>query len=371
MKILFISSWYPSESNLNKGIFVKKHAACIKQAGNDLVILALSVNHSPNKLYQKKIFCFTDEAGIETHIIEINSMFYKWLHINLFFQYYLVSQYYKKNIQPDFYPDYIHSNVIYPAGIIGFLLSRKLKTKSVITEHWTRLDKFFHKSWYAGMGKKAYTHSRVTVVSSFLKNTLIRNGIGSDHITVIPNVIESCFFELPVKKTNELIFICCANWTSHKRPDLLFQSLEAYSKMTKKDIHLKVIGTGPLLDIQKKETWHFAVSYLGFLNSSEIAKAMSESNYFLHASNDETFSVVIAEALSSGLPVLASNVGAVPELIKPENGLLCENTLDAWIKGIDVLVNHKNYDPEAIRKSMERFLSGNIGRAFSNLYTSK
>ncbi|MBP7808084.1 MAG: glycosyltransferase family 4 protein [Bacteroidia bacterium] len=367
MKILFISSWYPSESNLNKGVFVKKHAASIKLTGADIVILALTINPS-SKVYEKRIFNFVDENNIPTHIIEINSRFNKFLHINIFFQYFLFLKYYRQIIKPVFSPNIIHSNVIYPAGIIGFWISKKEKAKSVITEHWTRLDKFFGKSAYAYFGKRAFKGSLVTVVSTFLKETLVNHNIPKENIHLIPNVIEPYFFSLTKQEKDELVFICCANWTSHKRPDLIFESLEKLSSGINKKIILNVIGTGALLDNYKMKNWNYSVNYLGFMDSATIAKVMSEGKYFLHASNDETFSVVIAEALSIGLPVLASNVGAVPELVNSTNGVLCNNTVDEWVAGILKLINTPEFKSEEIKKGMERFRAENIGVKFNDAY---
>ena len=74
MKVLFISSWYPNSTNPLKGVFVKKHAAAIKSAGVDIEVLALTVSYS-KKFYEKKVYKTTDENGVVTHLIELNSRF--------------------------------------------------------------------------------------------------------------------------------------------------------------------------------------------------------------------------------------------------------------------------------------------------------
>jgi len=369
MKILFVSSWYPSPNNLNKGLFVKKHATSIRRSGTDIIVLALSVNHSANKWYEKKVFSFTDENNVPTHIIELNSKFYKWIHINFFFQYFILKKYYRKNIKPVFNPDVIHSNVIYPAGIIGYRLSVEEKKPSVITEHWTRVNQFLKKSLYSGLGKRAYRNSAVTVVSKFLKETIKAHGVDESRIHIIPNIIEPYFFSDIKSHTGDLVFVCCANWISHKRPDLIFNTLEWLSKKERVKITLHAIGTGVLMDKVKAESWSFKVEYHGFKTTPQIAEIMQKGKYFIHASNDETFSVVIAEALSAGLPVIASSVGAVPELIHPQNGILCENTEEDWQKGILELIK-TSYAPAEISQEMQKFLAENIGEKFSGLYAS-
>ena len=78
MKVLFISSWYPNSVHPLKGLFVKKHAAAIKSAGVDIEVVAITVSPS-SKTFEKKIYKHTDENGIVTHQIELNSRFYKWI----------------------------------------------------------------------------------------------------------------------------------------------------------------------------------------------------------------------------------------------------------------------------------------------------
>src|SRR5690349_8968037 len=105
MKTLFISSWYPSPANKSKGTFVKKHAASIKDSGVEIVVLAVTLNYDRRYFYQKNIFHFIDVNHVPTHLIEINSRFYKWLYILLPLQYLILLRYYWKKIKPAFEPD--------------------------------------------------------------------------------------------------------------------------------------------------------------------------------------------------------------------------------------------------------------------------
>ena len=170
--ILFISSWYPNSVNALKGIYIKKHALAVHSAGIDVQVLAITVNYS-SKFFEKKVYSLTDENGIKTYMIEFNSRFYKLLYVDLFLQYSFLKKYYLKNIKPEFKPDIIHSHVLSPAAILGHWLSKKEKLPHIITEHWSKVDKFMSKSIYAGQGKKAYNQAKkVTVVSNFLKGSI-------------------------------------------------------------------------------------------------------------------------------------------------------------------------------------------------------
>ena len=186
-----------------------------------------------NKLFEKRIDKSVDEFGITTHSIELNSRFYKFIHLDLFLQFSFLKKYFLKNIKPAFKPDVIHSNVLYLAAIMGHRLADQEKLPHVITEHWSKVDKFMRKSLYASSGKKAYASAKViTVVSEFLKKSISKHVTYYDKISVVPNVINTEVFSYKAKGVSkeELVFTCVAHWTNPKRPDLIFKALENISK---------------------------------------------------------------------------------------------------------------------------------------------
>lgn len=368
MKVLFISSWYPNSTNPLKGVFVKKHAAAIKSAGIDIEVLAIIVSYS-TKFFERRESKTTDENGVTTHTIELNSRFYKIIHVDLLLQFNFLKKYFYKKIEPVFKPDLIHSNVLFPAAIMGYWLSGKEKIPHVITEHWSKVDNFFSKSVYSKSGRKAYNSAAfVTVVSEFLRKSVSKHFDNPETIKVVPNVVDTNVFKYKAKSiADKIIFCCVAHWTGGKRPDLLFDALEKFAKSTQKPVVLNVIGEGDLIEELKQKKWNFEVNYLGNLFKQEMAEKLQEANFFLHASNMETFSIVIAEALATGTPVLASNVGAIPELINKENGLLCENKIESWHEGINELIK-TNFEHKKIAELAQNYDSKKIGIKFSELY---
>lgn len=368
MKVLFISSWYPNSTDPLKGIFIKKHAEAIKKAGVDIQVLALTVSYS-KRLFEKKVTISTDENGIRTHLIEVNSGFYKLIHVNLFLQFNILKKYFNKEIKPSFKPELIHSNVLFPAAIMGYWLSKKENIPHIITEHWSKVDKFLSKNLFSGSGKKAYNSAKyVTVVSEFLRKSLSKHFQSPDKIKVVPNVVDTSIFSYKTKPSNsQLIFCCVAHWNGVKRPDLIFNSLEKFSIQSAKPIILNVIGEGILLEELKKGKWSFEVNYLGNLVRQQLAEQLQAADYFLHASTMETFSIVIAEAIATGTPVLASNAGAIPELINTTNGLICNNDIESWTRGIENLVN-TSFNNQKISGNAQGYNLSKVGDKFLELY---
>jgi alpha-1,6-mannosyltransferase len=60
-----------------------------------------------------------------------------------------------------------------------------------------------------------------------------------------------------------------------------------------------------------------------FCPIQEVARLMASADALLHAGNQETFGLVILEAMASGIPVVAVDAGAFKELITDEGGLRC------------------------------------------------
>jgi len=61
--------------------------------------------------------------------------------------------------------------------------------------------------------------------------------------------------------------------------------------------------------------WSFDPVYCGKLPKDKIAGILQDSDYFVHPSEFETFSVVTAEALMTGTPAIVANNTALPELV--------------------------------------------------------
>jgi len=79
---------------------------------------------------------------------------------------------------------------------------------------------------------------------------------------------------------------------------------------------LALVGDGPH---RKALEHHFAgmpVFFAGFLHGDELAAAYSSSDVFVMPSRTETLGLVVLEAMSSGLPVVAVRAGGIPEMIE-------------------------------------------------------
>ena len=378
MNILFLSSWYPTNSNPNFGIFVKEHAHAIQTTENNIVVLAIVI-HRSKKICSVATSESVSNSGVRTVLIEINTCFRDLFYHAVPLQYYFVKKVFRKQICSSFIPDIIHSNVIFPAGIIGHWLAKYQKKPHIITEHWTRVRNFAQIPILSYWGKKAYQHAaRILPVSRFLQLEIMNSfSIENENkFKIIGNVVDSDTFSYKEKESNpkELKLCAIATWAhlKHpaKQPELLINALSLLQTEINQSISLTMVGGGDKVDELKElcRTKAVKAEFTGYLDKSEIVKKLQDSDFFVHATTIETFGVVVAEALLTGTPVICSNVSALTELISESNGELCENSVEDWVRGLKKAIN-TNYDKKQIALDIkQKYEKVTIGKLINSVY---
>lgn len=124
-------------------------------------------------------------------------------------------------------------------------------------------------------------------------------------------------------KANEMIIICVARFDERKRIDLLIDCMPLV--ISKVNARLVLVGNGNEESKLKSQVNRLRLSdkvdFLGFRN--DVANLLKEADLFVLPSDEEGFGNVIVEAMASGVAVIASSVGGIPEVIDDNvNGIL-------------------------------------------------
>ena len=368
-RILFFSYWYPNAIKANQAIFARHHAHALATIAT---VEVLAVHILPGKtIYHERYEKEQDASGLVTHRLYIESRFWKWFYVALPWQYLKLKGILRQHIKPNFDFDTIHSNVLYPCGIVGNWLSRYFGCVHVITEHWSKLPKFFSRSVYRWSGKKAYQEAHaVTAVSQQLLDVM-QGYRHNAHAAVVPNVIDSSrFFPEPEKpKHSILTFTAVAHWQAPKNP---FYYLEALAKLHAKaalpEFQVILVGEGSILNQVRKRSYPFPIQTPGNLEPEHLRRHLNACHVFLHGSDFETFSVVIVEALMCGIPCVVSPVGIAPQVIKSGNGYIAQNTVADWQDKIVRVANEK-FKAESIAGSVgNQYSLTEVGMRFLEVY---
>jgi glycosyltransferase involved in cell wall biosynthesis len=275
-------------------------------------------------------------------------------------------------------PDLIHAHV-YRAGLPAVLAAKIMRVPSVITEH------------SSGFGHEAYGRSalegarlafrladRVITVSDALQSTLVGRGLRGRFMTV-PNAIDTSLFypeagERARTGIHRLLVVCLLDLGHKKGIPVLMHAL-ALLKDRRTDWHLDLIGDGPARAEYEALAARLAlspfVSFLGMRPKVEVAERLRQACLLVVASPLETFSVVAAEALASGVPVVSTRCGGPEEFVTPEVGSLCErgdagalcDTLDTTLSRLHL------YSPTYIADyARARFSLETVGGRLHSLY---
>lgn len=107
-----------------------------------------------------------------------------------------------------------------------------------------------------------------------------------------------------------------------KRVDLLLEAFREVRALARERVVLVLVGDGPAAPALRRAAVP-DVRFTGYLRGVELAEAYAAGDLFVFPSDTETFGNVVAEAMASGLPVVAPSAGGVTEMVREgETGLL-------------------------------------------------
>ena len=253
-------------------------------------------------------------------------------------------------------PDLIHGQMIgAPYGLVTGILSKKypaLLTVHTIIKQTSKANKTFfgkiHDTLWRLLEKwelKRIQHS--IVVSPHLKEELKKDG--ARNIYVIPNGIDASWFDIPDKSVaGRILFV--GRIRAGKGIENLIQSMKLVIDKGY-DAHLHVVGPTDnrhylnyLQELTKKLEITEHVTFTGGLYGGALLKEYAESSVFVLPSLDESNPIVLLEAMASGKPVIATNVGGIPYMIDDgKNGFLVNyGDIEGLVEKIFMLMNNKN-----------------------------
>jgi glycosyltransferase involved in cell wall biosynthesis len=105
----------------------------------------------------------------------------------------------------------------------------------------------------------------------------------------------------------------------------------------------------------------------------EVPEQLRRSRCLLMFSNFESLPCVIIEAMASGIPVISSHVGGIPEYLGPKEGILVEKgDEEALAKAMNHMLDHfSEFDPVHLRQHAEQnFSPESISRKLDTIYQS-
>lgn len=273
------------------------------------------------KGYKNFVVCRSD-SSLQKKLAENDFIFFK---VPLFFELDPVAIYRTRKIIDEAKPDIIHLHSAH-AHTIGVLAARISKHKPKIISS-RRVDFHIKSKW------KYKNVDRIIAVSEGVKKILLLDGIDDKKISVVHSGVDLSLFknidgsylydELKIKRDNRIVGIV-ASLAPHK-DHVNFLTAAALIKEKIPEAKFLIVGEGRLknglIKLAKKLGIADSVIFTGF--RKDVSSLLAIFDVFILSSYLEGLCTSLIDAMASGVPIVATNVGGVGELVTDGlNGIL-------------------------------------------------
>ncbi len=176
--------------------------------------------------------------------------------------------------------------------------------------------------------------------------------------------------------TDRPVLLYVGRLDREKRIDIILRALPDILRVT--SVHLVLTGIGTekqrLEELAEKLGIQKAVTFTGFVPDEDLQNIYRVGDLFVIASIAELQSIVTMEAMASGLPVVAVNAMALPELVHDgENGYLFSNgDSQMFAEKVIAILSNQATRAEMSKKSLEIIKDHDISKVvekFESIYS--
>ena len=349
MKVLYLSAWYPTPRDAMAGLFVQKHAQVVSQLGADVRVI------------------YSDQRGVRwwwDMLRQLRQLKREWG-----------------------LPDVVQMNVLDKNGVLAQWLYHRYHIPYVIIEHWSGYlpaNFSFRGGWHGAiMRHVARQAACILPVSQMLEDAMKQCGICNERWQRMYNVVDDFFYtpvyntQVPAKRDGKFrwLHVSCFDEKAKNIQGMLRAARRVAS--ARQDFEIVIVGTGAdyQMDKQYAEQLQFPSGMLHFVGEQtprEVASWMQVSDAFLFFSRYENAPVVLSECLATGLPVVSSNAGGIPEMIDDVCGILVPSgDEDALAQAMIRMMEHcQDYPAAIIRPYGRKYSAQHIGEQLMQLYMS-
>jgi glycosyltransferase involved in cell wall biosynthesis len=256
--------------------------------------------------------------------------------------------------------DIINARWIYPDGVAAAWIGRRLRIPVVLSALGCDINLY---STYRVRGAQIRwalaKADHITTVSQPLAEKVIRLGVDPARVTCELNGVDLDRFR--VRDASDIpmsaYLLAVARLSEEKGIPTLVQALHILKRREALTFRTIIIGDGPQKarlqeDISRCELTH-GVSLIGAVAHSQVDAWMRNAYALCLPSLREGMPNAVLEALASGLPVVASRVGGIPDIINATNGLMVEPGSAENLADALQLAFARKWDARQIRASVE------------------
>ena len=276
--------------------------------------------------------------------------------------------YFRKLMKADQRLDYVYINDYFVGGFIGMLFSFYSKSKLIfrcggpwvynirdLSTLFKTLLVSITKPTVLFASKKVVYNSQAIVYTGFShEHKVIYNGVNTTLFSTKPTVIDNSVPKVPVQ-SDKLRLIFVGNMNVEKGIDILL----SVCQIKQDKVEVSLVGDGPLFD-ELSVKYPFAKFY-GRLPKQDLPEIMRQHDIMVLPSFVESLPNVLLEAMACGLPVIATNIFGIPEIVdnKLDGLLISPGSAKELSSAIDYFLQNpslvETYGQNARKKTLNKF----------------
>ena len=298
-------------------------AKALVQQGHDVHLFTLDFPGSPDYEVMDgiKVYRASTELG--------HPNFLTWV---LLFNHFLSKKMADVTKSVDFDVMHVHD---WLAAFSGISFKHYMKKPMVLTVHSTEVgraqglhspDSFSINGieWWS-----TYEANRVIVCSQSMKNEICNHfNIPEKKVDVIPNAIDPTKYQIPVDRSavrqrfgvgwGEKLILCVGRLVPQKGVEYFIRAIPAIARRHPEAKYI-IVGEGWSRDILEAEArasgQAHKIRFTGFASDKDVIELMTSADVLVVPSIYEPFGIVALEGMATGVPVVASQVGGLAEVI--------------------------------------------------------
>jgi glycosyltransferase involved in cell wall biosynthesis len=367
-RVLFVTSSFPSEADPAVGAFVLEHARGAA-AHADVAVLHLDRRHD-----ERRVRVVRDDAmPVPTWRVRYP---YRPTPVSVAAQLVAAVAGLRAVRRSGFEPELLHAH-FFLAALPASLLSLGLRRPLVATEQWT----IFLPEDPAPLtlplrvgARLALARARLVLpVSESLAAGMRAAGIRGP-FRVVPNAVDTAVFHPPAGSPSgpgtRLVTVGLLH--RQKGVDVLLEAFAAV-RAGRPELRLDVVGDGPERAAYEAQAARLgvaaAVVFHGLRPKPDVAEILRGADLFVLASRFDTFGAVLVEAEATGLPVVATRVGGIPEVVAGDALLVERDDPAALAAAIEEALDRPGFDrAAAAARAADRYSIEAVGRRLADVY---
>jgi glycosyltransferase involved in cell wall biosynthesis len=345
LRCVVVATWYPSAARPVDGIFVRETARAVARRNDVAVLFAEPAVPGEQPARSDRV-----EDGLRTVRIAFRPLPTRRASLPL--RVLALREGFARLVRTGFRPDVVHAHV-YLGGAGAVLVGRRAGIPVVVSEHLGAFVAGTLGGPQRRLARWVYEHADLTCPVSDDLGRRLATLAPRATLCTMSNVVDTTIFHPGRGRVDgPPRLLAVGALEPRKRFDQLLYALPTLREDG--PVVLDIAGAGPSRGALEALALRLgvadAVTFHGRQSPHAIATLMRRADVLVLPSIVENQPVVLLEAQACGLPVVATNVGGISEIVTPTTGLLIppdDPTALTWAI-TSILTNPTTYDPTTL-----------------------